>query len=252
MDSKDCKSSLRYLLERNPKWYSEPVKRLNALIPVGLLVLLVWPGYLSADYTLVLKNGRRIAVESYREEGGMIKFQGLGGEIGIAKDQVQTILKGGEKDSGALFVPKAGDLPGGATKDELATVPVRSEKGREKGEKPEPSLEDYRVKEGLEYQSKLRKMTNDLNALQTRYLSAKAGYGPDGTAPSAGQAMEAWTAELTSKLKDGDKRPLSEYNPKEREFSELRNRIELLQKQKNELLQEMKFRGLDEESAPLK
>ena len=39
----------------------------------------------------MLKNGRQITVQSYREEGSMIKFTGLGGEIGISKDQVQTI-----------------------------------------------------------------------------------------------------------------------------------------------------------------
>jgi hypothetical protein len=46
-----------------------------------------------ADYTLILKNGRRITVETYRQEGRMIKFHALGGEIGISKDQIQSIEK---------------------------------------------------------------------------------------------------------------------------------------------------------------
>ena len=43
-----------------------------------------WCGIADAQYVLVLKNGRQITVQSYREDGTMIKFNGLGGEIGIA------------------------------------------------------------------------------------------------------------------------------------------------------------------------
>ena len=41
----------------------------------------------------MLKNGRQITVSSYREEGAMIKVTGLGGEIGISKEQIQTVRK---------------------------------------------------------------------------------------------------------------------------------------------------------------
>ena len=47
---------------------------------------------LFADYTLILKNGRIITVEAYTEEGGMIIFSSYGGEIGIAKENVQSII----------------------------------------------------------------------------------------------------------------------------------------------------------------
>jgi len=55
-------------------------------------------GTANAQYILVLKNGRQISVQSYREEGSMIKFSGLGGEIAISKEQVQTIRRAGEGD----------------------------------------------------------------------------------------------------------------------------------------------------------
>jgi len=45
-----------------------------------------------ADYTVVLKNGRRMTVQSYREEGETIKVPALGGELGIPKEQIETIL----------------------------------------------------------------------------------------------------------------------------------------------------------------
>ena len=53
-------------------------KRLKLLLLT--VPLCSWAGPAWADYTLVLKNGRRITVQSYREEGRMIKFRGLGGD----------------------------------------------------------------------------------------------------------------------------------------------------------------------------
>ena len=64
-------------------------------LPATAAILLGSAVSLSAEYVLVLKNGRQITVQSYREEGSMIKFQGFGGEIGIAKDQLQAIQKSG-------------------------------------------------------------------------------------------------------------------------------------------------------------
>ena len=60
----------------------------------------------------MLKNGRQITVQSYREEESMIKFQGFGGEIGIAKDQLQTIRKiGTEGPLGLNVMAPARPLP---------------------------------------------------------------------------------------------------------------------------------------------
>ena len=43
-------------------------------------------------------HGRQLHVQSYRDDGSMIKFSGLGGEIAISKDQVQTIRRAEEGD----------------------------------------------------------------------------------------------------------------------------------------------------------
>jgi len=76
-------------------------------IQVSLTVALIvaWSLPLSAEYTLVFKNGRAITVQSYREEGKMIKFYGLGGEIGLSKDQIQAIRKKGEGEHQDLSLP---------------------------------------------------------------------------------------------------------------------------------------------------
>src|SRR5829696_4666250 len=50
----------------------------------------------SADYTIVLKNGRQFDVQNFREEADIIKFHGFGGEISILKNQIQTIRPASE------------------------------------------------------------------------------------------------------------------------------------------------------------
>ena len=77
---------------------------------VSLLIALCLPVCLFADYTIVLENDRRITVKEYWEEGGMLKFPALGGKIGIARGQIQSIFQAmeteprGEKDP----VPRIG------------------------------------------------------------------------------------------------------------------------------------------------
>src|SRR5438094_8284422 len=97
------------------------------LLLFGVFYLLVVPAF--ADYTLILKNGRRITVQSYREEGGTIKFQRLCGEIGIEKNQIQAIRKGGEADPSARDVSQpapptsvAANEP--AEEEKTATPPI--------------------------------------------------------------------------------------------------------------------------------
>src|SRR2546428_6684828 len=75
---------------------------LGAMMIVIFLVAFIgisgWDSLAQAPHVIVLKNGRQITLPSYREEGSMIKFACLGGEIGIPKDQIQAILKPGRTD----------------------------------------------------------------------------------------------------------------------------------------------------------
>ncbi len=68
---------------------------------VAIICLLVGQSPAEAQYVIVLKNGREITVQNYREEGGMVKFFGLGGEISISKDQIQTIRRADEVNRGS-------------------------------------------------------------------------------------------------------------------------------------------------------
>src|SRR4029453_15299234 len=114
-------------------------KRLKLLLLT--VPLCAWAGSAWADYTLVLKNGRRITVQSYVEEGPRKKFRGVGGHIGISKDQIQSIQKAD---------------PGEPTLDqtqlqESAAVPQTPERP--------PILEEEKAKEEKEYQQKLIELT---------------------------------------------------------------------------------------------
>lgn len=237
---------------RKPKWYIEAVNRLRALVPFSVLALLLWPASLFGEYTLIFNNGRRITVESYREEGGMIKFQGLGGEIGIAKDQIESILKSGPTDTRGLVVPKAGDAPSAVQKDEPSSSPSRQETTEAKKSAGEPRNlppEDERARAEGEYQLKLNRITAELESLKNRYLTAGKGVDPSENTLTSQKAMEAWATELSSKIKDSAKLPVSEYSPKERELSELRKQIDELQKEREKVVQEMKERGFETSSA---
>ncbi|MEK7783570.1 MAG: hypothetical protein AAB279_06560, partial [Candidatus Binatota bacterium] len=148
--------------------------RIKRLLPLAVGLLLGFPGYLSADYTLILKNGRRITVESYREEGGMIKFRGLGGEIGISREQIQSILKAGEPQSRGMSLlgtekPTTGDAATGQEKKlEASQAPAGQAKGegkearpglpQEKVLSPEEQLAEERAKEEKEYQKRVKQI----------------------------------------------------------------------------------------------
>ena len=88
---------------------------------VGLILYAAIPAY--ADYVLVLKNGRQITVQSYREEGTMIKFTGLGGEIGISKDQLQTVREVGAEGTSGLNLRELERLQASPTRETASQAP---------------------------------------------------------------------------------------------------------------------------------
>jgi hypothetical protein len=182
------------------------------LIPVGILASLFLTAPLFPEDTLVLKNGRRITVESYREEGGMIKFRGLGGEIGISKDQIQSILKGGtsEREGQSLRVPAAGESsppPASASPEEKAKVGEKKDV-KEKLLTPEEKLAEEKAKEEKEYQNKVKKITEEIKAARDRYgLATRGSGGPEPSLLDSEEAIRARTDDLNSRLRD------AQYNP---------------------------------------
>ncbi len=74
------------------------------ILITGFAILVCWSGSLLADYTIVLKNNRRITVKNYWEESGMVKFHALGGKIGIGKRQIYSIVPASEARGQGIIV----------------------------------------------------------------------------------------------------------------------------------------------------
>lgn len=193
------------------------IKR-SLLLAVALLFGGAAPS--SADYTLVLKNGRRITVQSYREDGGMIKFYGIGGEIGISRDQVQSILKAGDPQSRGMSLlgterPSVGPTTTGQEeKLEAGQAPAGQSKAEGKGAGSDQSQEkvlspgEEKAKEEKEFQSKVKQLTDQIKSARDRYSQATRGSsGPEPTLLNSEEAIRARTDDLMSRLRD------VQYNP---------------------------------------
>ena len=194
----------------------------SLLIAVLTISILPWADTALADYTLVLKNGRRITVQAYREEGSMIKFYGIGGEIGIGKDQVQSILKAGEGEGRGLSVPGLEASQGQASEgNQEAPIPL-TQPQREEGMAeatgtaasseglltPGTTPEDEAAKEEQKYQQRMREVTENLRAAKDRYLSASRGTSsPDPMLLTGDEAIRARADDLNSRLRDQQHNP---------------------------------------------
>lgn len=228
-----------------------------------IVTLLFWSGTAFAQYTIVLKNGRRITVQTYREEGGMIKFFGMGGEIGIARDQVKTIVKPGEKEERGMVVGPGVEAiraaPAEAKPAEKEAAPSKTAeepKLQEKALSPEEKQAEERAQEEKEYQRRVRELTQRVKAARDRYLLATRGSSStEPTLLHTEEAMRARTDQLMSGLRDVQHNPSAPrdtvdvpppaYSAKEKEISDLKNEIQRLEKERERLIEEMKQKNFE-------
>ena len=187
----------------------------RAIVGIGLLLAPpLMPGNILAEYALVLKNGRRIVVESYREERGMVKFPAFGGEIGIEREQIQTILKVGAGESRSGMIPGNDSAPPGrpmATPE--ANKPVTSSgkaaQPQEKIQTSEEKRSEERAKEEKEYVKKLEAITGQINSARDRYaLATRGNTGPEPTFFTSPEAFSGQQDDLISRLRDAQHNPL--------------------------------------------
>jgi hypothetical protein len=215
-----------------------------------------------ADYTLILKNGRRITVQTYREEGRMIKFQALGGDIGISKDQIQSIQKA---DPGEP-TPEPAQLQGTPAGPQVAERPL--------------TPEEERAKEEKEYQQKLIQVTAQLKEVQNRYSDLLRGTtSPEPSQLVTEEQRKASQADVISRFREATSNPSEPaavrlltpspfsslpptvteerpparapttyenlpYNETQRELSELRNQAIELDKEREKLINEMRQKNM--------
>ncbi len=198
--------------------------------PLGLVALFCWTGPLFADYKLVLKNGRSITVQRYREEGGKIIVYSLGGEFAIAKDQIESIVRVEEGKGKARPVAKQSPVEAAGARQEKEQVAAPGPLGgggveekrdepvdiQEKAKTPEELLEERRAKEEKEYQKRVEVITGQIKALMDRYsLATKGKTGNEPTILETKEQIQARTADLMSRLRDEQYNPGNSNNPGE-------------------------------------
>ena len=225
-------------------------------------LLCSWTVPVWADYTLVLKNGRRITVQSYREEGRMIKFRGLGGDIGISRDQIQSIQKAD---------------PGEPTLDQ-----TQLQESAVAPQVPERPLiaEEEKAKEEKEYQQKLLELTGQLKEVRDRYSELLRGTtSPEPSQLVTEEQIKASRADVISRFRDATSNPSEPapvrlltpspfsslpptiveeqpsarapisyenlpFNETQKEFSELRQQANALEKEREKLINEMRQKNM--------
>lgn len=222
------------------------MKKSRALL--SLVILAAWTGLAHGQYLVTLKNGRQLAVQSYRDEGSTVKILGLGGELGIPKDQIQSISKSGAADRPGLSITNIESAGRAAPAPTKATPSAPSS-----GPSDFPSTVDGKPAvsgaEVLEYRRRLFEVTQKLEAARKRYLDA-SGAGNTGSSFSR-EGISAWTADLTSRIQDSQQGSggSTRYTAKGKELSDMRVEINALEKEQNALLQEMQSKNIAPEGS---
>jgi hypothetical protein len=224
------------------------------LFVAALIGMSGWSSVAQAQHVIVLKNGRQITAQSYREEGSTVKIQGLGGEFGIPKDQIQSISKAGQGERPGLNII---DLE---TTSRQTSIPQKPSLPPARDAKAPTSPAETRsaadVEEEKEYQKRLAEVTEKLEAARQDYFKATQGGGTSSNLSKDG--MRAWTMDFASRIHDSQKVPgggglastppappyAPNYTPKEKELSDLRIKIDDLQKERDNLIQEMKSKNI--------
>ena len=239
---------------------------------LALFITLYWIGQCEAQYVLTLNNGRQITVQSYREDAGMIKFNGFGGEISIDKGQVKAIRKSAGTADGGLTIPASMPEPVN-TADSSSPPPLPSATRSE----PPLSPEEQRAKEEQDYQQKLIDVNERLKAARDSYSETIRGTtSSDPSLLTSEAQMKARQDDIVSRALDAQYKPsdpagtrlvtpspfstlpptivdtrpppeatprydttLPQYTPRQKELSELRSQTIDLEKERDRLIEEM-------------
>ena len=149
---------------------------------------------------MILKNGRRITVPSYREENDVIKFGGFSGEIGIRKDQIQSIRQGDSPAPGDL------NLIGSQTPTQPAATVSPSAQQGSAGLTPTPEAE--RIREEKAYQERITNLNDQLKAAQDRYSETIRGTtSADPTQLVTEEQINARQDDAVARFKDAQNNP---------------------------------------------
>jgi hypothetical protein len=233
----------------------------------------------AAEYTIILKNGRRITVQSYREEKGLVKFNGMGGEIGISKEQIQAIRQGDAVAPWDLDLTRT--EPPASPPTDTTGVPQEGAVGKSL------TPDDARAREEKEYQARFKDLNDRLKAAQDSYAeSIRGSAGPEPMQLTTDEQVRARQDDVTARFKDAQNNPseptpvkllnpspfstlpptVTEVQPsgrtvspyespqtltdRQQELLNLRNQAVELERQRERLIEEMKQRNISAGSLP--
>ena len=218
-----------------------------------------------ADYTVVLKNGRRITAQSYREDAETIKLFSQGGEISIGRDQIASITRTDTSEGAGLRTAPAEPAPTPATREPAAQPRQQTSPAPEQTPaSAEQKAAEQRTKEEKEYQQKIKGLTDQLRDLRERYSADTRGNkGREPAFFTTEEAFKGHQDDLLSRLRDAQNRaqglptgdesgsppfalnPPPAYSEKQQELSERRRQIKDVETQRNRLIEEMKMKNFD-------
>ena len=229
-------------------------------LAAAVIVFSILPAF--ADYTIFLKNGRKFITQSFREEGGMIKFYSYSGEISLRKDQIQAIRPAGDAKP-----PKEEPF-----RSAPATVTHHKMPDLERRDRPQvvednavtKEIEIQSVKQENAYKQRIKKIDNQLKELRAQYATETRGNtGVDPIFFTTEEAFKGHQEDLLSRLRDaqykaqglpsgGDAQsppfstnPPPAYTEKQKLLSDLRKQITELESEREHVIAEMKRNHMD-------
>ena len=218
----------------------------------------------SADYTIVLKNGRQFDVQNFREEGDRTKFHGFGGEISILKNQIQTIRPASEaKSPREAAPPSAASVPENRVPAlEPTNTAAQSPGGNPASEEKEKIKATVTEEEA--YRQLIKKIDDQLKELRARYAAETRGNtGAEPFLFTTEKAFKGHQEDLLSRLRDAQYKaqglpsggqaqsppfstnPPPAYSDKQKLLSDLRNQITELDSERERVIAEMKRNNID-------
>jgi len=230
--------------------------KLAVLLTLATTVTFIFPAF--ADYTILLKNGRQVTVQNFREEGSMVKFYGYGGEISIARDQIQSIRPATKlnqpEETQSQATPQTTGANQAATSKQAKTAPQMIE---------EKTIAEQRKKEEEAYQQQIRKISDQLRELRARYSAETRGNtGSDPAFFTTEEAFRGHQEDLLARLRDAQYKaqglpsgrdaesppfstnPPPAYTEKQKLLSDLRSRINELETARERVIAEMQQKKL--------
>ncbi len=173
------------------------------ILITGFAILVCWSGSVLADYTIVLKNNRSITVKNYWEENGMVKFHVLGGEIGIGKRQILSIVPASEAERPGIVIAhfKPSLIPEARVNDLASEQEVKP---------TSPKIKRFIVEdqEEKEYQTMYEEVEKQIKLRTDLYwLITRGTNSPDPTILRNWEALKGRHIDLKRWMRDSEHRP---------------------------------------------